>query len=79
MMKRRRRIAARGVLRRCRAGERLCQEYSGAKTALFLEPSGILVLPRHARAAIGSGELISTNDGLFKWTTQTWTAKEPRP
>ena len=76
-MKKKRGIAWRGVIRRCRKGERLCQKYNGIKTAFFLEPSGIFVPARHAPVAIGSGELVSMNDGLFKWTAQTWTAKEP--
>jgi hypothetical protein len=77
-VKKKRRIVWRGVIRRCRKGERLCQKYSGVRTAFFLDPSGIRVRASHARAAIGSGELTSMDDGLFKWTTQTWVAKGPR-
>jgi hypothetical protein len=73
-----RRIAWRGVLKRCRAGERLHQTYDGTQTAFIMEPSDIRVPPRHARLAIEIGKLISLNDGLFEFSSQTWIAKERR-
>ena len=75
-MKKQRGIAWRGVIRRCRKGERLCKQHSGKRVTFSMQPSGVSVPPRHARAAMGSGQLTPLYDDLLGDNWQTWVAKE---
>jgi hypothetical protein len=76
MMMKKRPIACGGVIRRCRKGEKLCKQHSGKRVTFSMQPSGVPVPPRHARAAMGSGELVPLYDDLLGDNWQTWAARK---
>ena len=64
------------IVRRCRAGAALCKSYGPTGVRFSLQPPGVRIQPKYARAAIASGKLMAVRDGLFG-TSQTWIAKPP--
>ena len=64
------------IVRRCRAGAALCKSYGPTGVRFSLQPPGVRIKPKYARAAIASGKLMAVRDGLFG-TSQTWIAKPP--
>jgi hypothetical protein len=68
------------ILDQCKTeGQRLCKSFhvkntGTVDTCYLLEPSGKRVTPKSAEEAIGSGQLVPADDGLFN-ISQTWTSK----
>lgn len=71
------------IIERCRSGETLCKTFrhkeSGETEVLYhFHPSGRSAGPKSAAAAVGTGLLRPSADGLFGAdTAQTWRAARP--
>jgi hypothetical protein len=76
---RRSRLTPQKIIKACRRGARVTR-CLGRAEVYILQPPGLRLVPRYAKRAIASGELVPIDDGLFPGNTQTFTAKrDPRP
>lgn len=67
---------AKAIVDRCLRGDRLVKS-CGGQIQFFLERSGARVGETDAAAAINSGWLTASEDGLFPGQSQTWMAAQP--
>jgi len=65
-------FTGRQIIARCRAGAKLCKALGRVGPVFTLQPAGLKVKTKYARAAIMSGKLRPARDGLFGGSSQTW-------
>ena len=70
-----RHIGWRGVINRCRKGERLYKQHAGKRVRWLMHPSGVAVPARAADLAMRSSELVPAGGDLCESNWQTWIAR----